>query len=135
MTAPGRACRPLNPPFRVVDTDSVTTIRATCPHCGEVDITPEAILLSLGHPAGIGSYRFSCPECLDTVEKPADRKVMALLLSAGVELDDALEAPFEDASGWPERHPGGPPFTVDDLIAFRTLLQDDEQLLRELNSA
>jgi hypothetical protein len=114
----------------------VTTIRATCPQCGEVDITPEAILLSLRHPAGLGSYRFSCPGCYDTVEKPADRKVMALLLSAGVELEDApAEAPVEDAAVVLEQHSGGPPLTVDDLIAFRSLLQDDDALFRVLPRA
>ena len=101
-----------------------------------MDITPEAILLSLRHPAGLGSYRFACPGCYDTVEKPADRKVMALLLSAGVELEDApVAAPAEDPAETFEQHPGGPPFTVDDLIAFRTLLQDDEALFRVLPRA
>ena len=110
--------RPLNFAGPASDTNDVTTIRATCPQCGEVDITPEAILLSLRHPTGLGSYRFSCPGCFDTVEKPADRKVMALLLSAGVELEDApaqAEMPLEAPEAI-EQHFGGPPFTVDDLI-------------------
>ena len=38
-------------------------------------MSPEAILLSIRDRSGEGSYRFSCPQCLDTVEKPADRKV------------------------------------------------------------
>src|SRR5437773_4542391 len=71
------------------DIRGVTTIRTTCPQCGEVDMTPEAILLSIRDQSGEGSYRFSCPRCRDTVEKPADRKVAALLLSAGVELDES----------------------------------------------
>lgn len=127
----------LNSHSQASDTKDVTTIRATCPQCGEVDITPEAILLSLRHPAGLGSYRFACPGCYDTVEKPADRKVMALLLSAGVELDDTPPgAPAEEDPGFDlEQHAGGPPFTVDDLIAFRSLLQDDDALFRVLPRA
>jgi len=116
----------------------MTTIRTTCPRCGEVDMSPEAILLSIREHAGEGIYRFSCPECLNTIEKPADRKVVALLLSAGVELADpeARDADCADTPGCGdpvgalESRPPGPPFTVDDLITFHFLLRDDELLNR-----
>jgi hypothetical protein len=114
----------------------MTTIRTTCPRCGEVDISPEAILVSIWNGAGAGSYRFSCPGCRGTVQKPADRKVVALLLSAGVEMDEhePEQGSFEDIVQATERafeqRPGGPPFTVDDLIAFHFLLKDDERLAR-----
>ena len=54
-------------------------------------MTPESILLSIRERSGEGSYRFSCPTCLHTIEKPADRKVAALLLSAGVEVADGAQ--------------------------------------------
>jgi predicted RNA-binding Zn-ribbon protein involved in translation (DUF1610 family) len=115
----------------------MTTIRTTCPQCGEVDMGPEAILLSVRDPAGEGSYRFSCPTCMHTIEKPADRKVVALLLSAGVELDETAKAEEEAEERAREirslePHPSGPPITTDDLIAFHFLLEDDEQLERSL---
>src|SRR5437867_11895610 len=115
----------------------MTTIRTTCPRCGEVDMTPEAILLSVRDSAGEGSYRFSCPECLNTIEKPADRKVVALLLSAGVELADAGTDDMDHEPEWEsyeplEVHSGGPPFTVDALITLQVLLNDDEELSRLL---
>lgn len=97
---------------------------------------PESILLSVRDRAGEGSYRFACPECLNTIEKPADRKVVALLLSAGVELDDV--GPEEQVHEEPERlelHTGGPAFTYDDLIGFHFLLLDDDQLHRLLREA
>lgn len=99
-------------------------------------MSPESILLFVGDQAGEGSYRFSCPGCQGTVQKPADRKVVALLLSAGVELDEqeAEQGTFEDIVETTEhasqQRPGGPPFTADDLIAFHFLLKDDEQLSR-----
>ncbi len=69
----------------------MTTIRTTCPRCGEVDMGPESILLSVRSNGREGSYRFTCPECEDAVEKRADRKIVALLVSAGVDIDrDAL---------------------------------------------
>ncbi len=79
-------------------------------------MTPEAILLSIRDQRGEGSYRFSCPECLTTIEKPADRKVVALLLSAGVELADVGTEDMDHEPEWEsyeplEVHPGGPPFT------------------------
>jgi predicted RNA-binding Zn-ribbon protein involved in translation (DUF1610 family) len=116
----------------------MTTIRTTCPRCGEVDMSPEAILLSIRDRAGEGSYRFACPACSGTVEKPADRKVVALLLSAGVELDEheaeqgSFEGIVEAARAPSEERPGGPPFTVDDLITFHFLLKDDEKLSRAI---
>lgn len=54
-------------------------------------MSPDQILL---HPLrdGHSVYQFTCPACLDPVEKPADRKVAALLVSAGVDLatEDSL---------------------------------------------
>lgn len=100
-------------------------------------MSPEAVLLSVRDIAGEGSYRFSCPECQKTVEKPADRKVVALLLSAGVELDEGKEpalVPAIDQSMHEER-PDGPPFTADDVINFHFLLEDDDQLYRLLPKA
>ena len=105
-------------------------------------MSPEAILLSIRDRSGEGSYRFSCPQCLDTVEKPADRKVAALLLSAGVELaeegdqrrqTDLFDGQSEPAARYPEVRPAGPPFTVDDLISFHFLLQDDAGFHRALH--
>ena len=100
-------------------------------------MSPEAILLSIRDQRGEGSYRFSCPECMNTIEKPADRKVVALLLSAGVELadagtDDLEQEPESESYEALELHAGGPPFTVDDLITFHFLLKDDEELSRLL---
>ena len=98
----------------------MTTIRTTCPRCGEVDMGPESILLSVRSNGREGSYRFTCPECEDAVEKRADRKIVALLVSAGVDIDrddeiapmhpelfDA-DRPEDDGSrtGRPLVHPG-----------------------------
>jgi predicted RNA-binding Zn-ribbon protein involved in translation (DUF1610 family) len=104
----------------------MTMIRTTCPKCGEVDMRPEAILLSIQERSGEGSYKFSCPTCLHTIEKPADRKVAALLLSAGVEIED--DELSEEAPEALEVRPPGPPFTLDDVIALHFLLLDEGAL-------
>jgi hypothetical protein len=110
----------------------MTTIRTTCPRCGEVDMGPESILLSVRSNGREGSYRFTCPECEDAVEKRADRKIVALLVSAGVDIDrgDDLSSRhpelFDDERTAPiERAPDGPAFTIDDVIEFHYLLEDD----------
>lgn len=140
------------------DSVRMTTIRTTCPRCGAVEMGAEAILLSLRDEGGEGVYRFLCPGCLDTVQKPADRKIVALLLSVGVDVesDEALEDELEEAepgrrgaaaSGrgraagagsagqpHPERRPGGRAFTIDDLISFHFLLEDDDRLAGALEA-
>ena len=105
-------------------------------------MSPEAILLSIRDRAGEGSYRFSCPACREAVEKPADRKVVALLLSAGVELAEQMAEQageqgsfhevLEAVEETEEQRPDGPPFTIDDLISFHFLLKDDEKLARAI---
>jgi len=112
----------------------MTTIRTTCPRCGEVDMGPESILLSVAQGGREGSYRFTCPTCYDGVEKRADRKIVALLVSAGVDVagrgggpeEERTEPMFDQERSDPrEPRPEGPPITADDLIDFHFLLQDD----------
>jgi hypothetical protein len=114
----------------------MTTIRTTCPRCGEVDMGPEAISLSVRPSGREGSYRFTCPRCDDAVEKRADRKIVALLVSAGVDLEprsadsgDTLFDQDPDEAFEPlEQAPAGPAFTIDDVIEFHFLLEDDRYL-------
>ncbi len=102
----------------------MTRIRATCPTCGEVDLGPEEIYLAIRDEES--SYRFLCPICEATVLKRADRKVVALLLSAGVNLGDGLPA---EPSIRPECE-DLPPFGTADIRAFRQLLHADGFLER-----
>src|SRR5207249_5378682 len=85
----------------------MSTIRTTCPRCGEVDMGPEAILLSVRQNGREGSYRFTCPNCADDVEKRADRKIVALLVSAGVDIDQADESMRQPALFDEEDDPRG----------------------------
>ncbi|HEV8089853.1 MAG TPA: hypothetical protein VGQ50_14420 [Actinomycetota bacterium] len=110
----------------------MTTIRTTCPRCGEVDMGPESILLSVRSNGREGSYRFTCPECEDAVEKRADRKIVALLVSAGVDIDRDGETAqmhpelFDVETAEPKGPgPDAPTFTPDDVIEFHYMLEDD----------
>lgn len=82
---------------------------------------PEDIFLSIRK---VSWYRFVCPQCGLAVEKTADRKVVALLLSAGVNLGDGKPAV---PSIRPECR-DLPPFDRHDVLAFHRLLRDDDFL-------
>ena len=105
---------------------------------------PEAISLSVRSSGREGSYRFNCPRCDDSVEKRADRKIVALLVSAGVDLEprgtsevgDTLfdQEPTETVEPL-EHAAGGPAFTIDDVIEFHFLLEDERYLIEFLTSS
>ncbi len=100
----------------------MTTIKATCPTCGEVALTPDEVELWIDRGARDDSfYAFTCPACLCVVRKPADERVIRLLTSGGVEVRDVAPAA-------PPRPPrfDGPAFTHDDLLDFHTLLAQDD---------
>lgn len=90
----------------------MTIIRAHCPTCGGVDLTPDEVRLTLTADAMFDAYTFTCPVCVRHVTKPADLFAAALLTSAGV-LTIRLEIPAEAR----EAHTG-PVLTVDDLLDF-----------------
>ena len=105
---------------------------------------PEAIWLEVLNGGREGTYRFTCPTCMDAVEKRADRKIVALLVSAGVDVADATaaaavtqtELDFGGEGRVTQVAPSrsqvdAPAFTIDDVIRFHFLLRDDE-FLKEL---
>lgn len=98
----------------------MTTIKATCPHCGEVDLTADDILLRIGAVEVVNTYGFTCPKCYEFVEKPADDRVIRLLLSGGV-MPMLVHVPAEAF----EVH-SGPRIDLDDLLEFHMLLQRDD---------
>lgn len=98
----------------------MTTIKASCPGCGEVDLTADDIILRIGPGRRANTYGFSCPTCGEFVEKPADNRVVRLLLSGGV-IPSLVHVPAEAL----ERR-DGPPISHDDLLAFHELLKRDD---------
>jgi len=99
---------------------------------------PEAIMLSVRQSGREGSYRFTCPNCADDVEKRADRKIVALLVSAGVDIErsESDQMLFDDEEGEPRGvMPQGPVFSIDDVIEFHYLLEDDRYIEEFLASS
>jgi hypothetical protein len=105
---------------------------------------PEAILLSVRQNGREGSYRFTCPNCADDVEKRADRKIVALLVSAGVDIDPGEELMTHTETLFDEEEmiedprgilPSGPAFSIDDVIEFHYLLEDDRRIQEFITSS
>ncbi|HEX8003057.1 MAG TPA: hypothetical protein VF519_10230 [Mycobacteriales bacterium] len=90
----------------------MTTIKASCPACGEVELTSADVTLMVCNHAPQSYYTFVCPKCCDTVRKPADDHVVSLLMSGGVRAE-VWELPAEAL----ESHTG-PTLTYDDLLDF-----------------
>jgi predicted RNA-binding Zn-ribbon protein involved in translation (DUF1610 family) len=123
----------------VSESSAMTIIRTTCPTCGEVDMRADAVLLQVFDEDSGGRYSFVCPRCGEAVEKMADRTIVALLVSAGVDVEDRKKHPSggsADAGLAPcEGIPAGRPFTLDDLIDFHFLLEDDQYIEESLSSS
>ncbi len=94
----------------------MTTIKASCPSCGEVELTTADVrLMVCSHPP-LSYYAFDCPGCVDEVRKPADEHVVRLLMSGGVP-PTVWELPAEALET-----KVGPPLSYDDLLDFCTAL-------------
>ena len=90
----------------------MTTIKASCPTCGDVDLKPADLRLVVCTRTEWSTYAFDCPACTDEVKKPADEEIVALLVSGGVRAQQ-WHIPAEAL----EEHVG-PALGYDDLLDF-----------------
>ena len=106
----------------------MATIRASCPTCGDVELTTADVRVRVCLNDNHGDYRFRCPICHFTVVKGAEARTIALLVASGVAMD-TWTLPAELG----ELHRGAP-ISHDDLLDFHVLLSD-EVLLEEAMQA
>jgi hypothetical protein len=90
----------------------MTTIKASCPSCGDVELTPAQVRLVVCTVPSWSFYAFTCGACRDEVRKPADSEVVRLLRSGGV-LPEPWAVPAEAL----EEHTG-PAIGWDDVLDF-----------------
>src|SRR4051812_36360094 len=64
----------------------MATIRATCVECGDVELTTADVRVRVCIEDNSGSYSFRCPHCTMAVVKPAEPRIVDLLVASGVEL-------------------------------------------------
>lgn len=98
----------------------MATIRASCPTCGDVELTSGEVTVLVCSSNNSSSYAFECPNCEVAVTKPAEPRVVDLLVSTGVRLS-VWQLPAE----MEERH-DGPPINYDDLLELHFELRRDD---------
>lgn len=108
----------------------MATIKATCPMCGDVDLTPRQVRVrvveAIAETDSRRSYSFDCPACHERVEKGADDEVVRLLSSAGVRVE-RVPVPLEAR----EVHQGTP-IGYDDLLDLVLWLECHDAVAQEL---
>ncbi len=98
----------------------VATIRASCPTCGDVELTTRDVTVQVCADTNDGAYSFLCPTCATRVSKAAEARIVDLLVSSGVRLE-LWRMPAE----LNELH-AGDPITYDDVLEFHFLLQEPD---------
>lgn len=90
-----------------------TTIRATCPTCGDIELGVADLTALLCSTNQAASYSFRCPRCRLLVTKQTGRKVVDVLVSSGVELRTwHMPAELDEV-----HH--GPPLSAGDVVLLR----------------
>lgn len=106
----------------------MATIRASCPTCGDIEMTSRDVTVRVCAVDDKGSYSFLCPSCKLAVSKVADAKIIDLLVSSGVRLT-IWHLPAEIH----EVHEGAP-ITYDDLLEFHYDIEQDGWFERLVSS-
>jgi hypothetical protein len=106
----------------------MTTIKASCPVCGDVSLTPGQVRVVACTRPEWSFYAFSCPGCGDEVSKPADEEIVTLLVSGGVRLEH-WQIPAEAM----EEH-AGPAVTYDEVLDFALWIQGRELVVDDVVS-
>lgn len=108
----------------------MATIKATCPMCGDVDLTPRQVHVrvveAIEDDMSRRTYTFGCPQCHEDVEKSADAEIVRLLSTAGVEIE-RVPVPAEA-----REHHAGAPIGYDDLLDLALWLEQTDDLMAEL---
>ncbi len=107
----------------------MTLIKASCPACGEVELTPADVSLMVCSHAPLSYYAFTCHRCDQEVRKPADDHVVSLLVSGGV------PATVWDIPGEALEVHEGPALSYDDLLDFALGLGATDLLAEQITRA
>lgn len=98
----------------------MATIRASCPTCGDVELTTGDVQVRVCSTNNEGAYLFSCPDCRMAVTKPAEPRIVDLLVSSGVRMSVwQLPAELNEPRN-------GLPISYDDLLEFHFELQRND---------
>jgi hypothetical protein len=96
----------------------MTLINAVCDDCGDVELTPDDLVVVVDGIHGSGTYAFDCPTCDAAVTQYVSARLAQLLVAAGV-FHTVVEAP---------------PLGLSDIELFARLLADDDVLAAAVSS-
>ena len=65
----------------------MTTIKTTWSQCGDIHLTPDDVALELRPGGREGDYCFRCPTCTAQQRRPANSRVVSVLLATGVHFE------------------------------------------------
>ena len=106
----------------------MATVRASCPDCGDVEMSIRQVKVEVCRATEASTYSFQCPTCRKRVCKPAAPHVVDTLVAAGVRpVVWDLPAELTETKM-------GPPISHDDVLAFHFALADDAQVAAFLES-
>ncbi len=95
----------------------MATVRASCPTCGDVEMTTRDVKVLVCTSTSFSTYSFLCPACQLLVNKAATEQVVDILVGAGVKVISwTLPAELDEPRI-------GPPITHDELLGFHFSLQ------------
>ncbi len=98
----------------------MTTIKTTCERCGDVELEPGDLALELDPTQESGVYLFTCPSCIVVQRRPANPRVVNVLLATGVT--------YEVVTPSSNDHP----ITEAEIATFARRLDEEEDLFRLL---
>ena len=101
----------------------MTTIKTSCPVCGDVELKPAQMRLVVCSRSDWSYYAFACNACRDEIRKPADEEIVALLVSGGVRAQQ-WHIPAEAL----EEHSGAA-LSYDDLLDFALWLHGHDTVV------
>jgi len=101
-------------------------VRATCDHCGDTELSIDAVSVRICREDHDGTYAFNCPECNQAHEKEASRRTLDLLVASGSSVT-FWSVPVERLV---DINVG--PLTHDHLLDFHDTLQDDAAIAAAL---
>ena len=109
----------------------MTTIKATCPECGDVELTPADVRVEVEETlaAPVSVFAFDCRFCDTHVRGPVDQPTADALTRAG-----ARTVHFRLPAEVREPHEGQP-LTEDEVIAFGRWLEKAADPIRHVAAA
>ena len=106
----------------------MATIRASCEHCGDVELTTADVRVRVCVDDNRGEYSFKCPNCGMTVVRGAEPRTIDLLVASGVQMDTwSLPAELAEIKN-------GRPISHDDLMEFHDKIHDSSAWNEALSS-